>query len=80
MDGFDALAKLLPDPGTQLVKVAYALEFQANVRIRLLNLTMKEVIGIDLPNQAPGKYLKTVDIAALPPGRYLLVVRANAFP
>lgn len=80
MDSFERLAKLVPEPGTQQLKVAYMLDFQANIRIRLINPSLREVVGIDLPNQAPGKYLKTVDLSAVPPGRYMLVVRANNLP
>lgn len=80
MDNFDNLPKLMPDPGTQQLKVAYTLDFQANVKIRLVNPAMREVIGIELPDQVPGKYLKTLDLTAVPPGRYLLVVRANYLP
>ncbi|MBK6623080.1 MAG: hypothetical protein IPG32_20255 [Saprospirales bacterium] len=80
MDSYDRLAKLVPDPGTQQLKVAYALDFQANVSIRLINSGLREAVGIELPNQAPGKYLKSVDLTAVPPGRYLLVVRCNDLP
>ena len=80
MDSYDRLAKLVPDPGTQQLKVAYALDFQANVSIRLINSGLREAVGIELPNQAPGKYLKSVDLSAVPPGRYLLVVRCNDLP
>lgn len=80
LDDYDRLPKLIPEAGTQLLKVAYALENQAQVHIRLINLSQREVTGIELPNQAPGRYLKTLELAAIPPGRYMLVVRANEMP
>ena len=80
LDNIERLPLLVPDRATQELKVAYALEFQANVRIRLINPSFREVVGIDLPSQAPGKYLKTVDLTNVPKGLYLVVIRANSFP
>lgn len=80
LDNFDRLPLLVPDRATQELKVAYTLDFQANVRIRLINSSYREVVGIELPNQAPGKYLKTVDLTTVPKGPYLVVIRANNFP
>lgn len=77
---WDALPKLVPDAATGQVKIAYSLNQDANVRIRLINPQLREVVSVDLPNQSPGKYLKSLDLKAVPPGRYLLVVRANSMP
>ena len=79
-DNFERLPLLVPDRATLELKVAYSLDFQANVRICLVNTSFREVVGIDLPNQASGKYLKTIDLSTVPKGPYLVVIRANSFP
>ena len=80
LDKYEKLPLLVPDRATETLKVAYSLEFRANVRIRLINMSNREVVGIELPNQTEGKYLKTIDLSTVPRGAYLVVIRANTFP
>lgn len=80
LDNFERLPLLVPDRATLELKVAYSLDFQANVRICLVNTSFREVVGIELPNQSSGKYLKTIDLSTVPKGPYLVVIRANSFP
>lgn len=80
LSNYDRLPILLPDASSQTLKVAYTIDQFSNVRIRVVNDSNQEVIAIELPNQAPDKYLKTVDLSALPRGRYMLVVRAGDQP
>jgi len=79
-DNYDRLHLLSIEPGSQSLKIAYELDFHANVRIRLVNAQLREAASIELTNQAPGKYLKTMNLSAVPSGRYLVVVRANDQP
>jgi hypothetical protein len=79
LDQFERLPKLVPDANAQLT-FAYTTEHQANVRITLVNFSLQEVTTVELPNQKPDKYLKTINLSAIPPGRYMLVIRADGYP
>lgn len=67
--------KLMMDPATKEVKVKYALEAACNLTVRLLSLTKGEVRKWDMPNQQPGKYLRSLDLRGIPPGRYLITLK-----
>jgi hypothetical protein len=75
---WERLPKLVPQAGQ--LKIAYQLEGHSHVRIRMINPQRQEVLSIDLPDQAAGRYLKTIDLSAVPRGRYLIVVRADNLP
>jgi acid phosphatase type 7 len=79
-DNYDRLHLLAIEPGSQALKIAYELEFNANVRIRLVNAQFREAASLELTNQSPGKYLKMMNLSSVPSGRYIVVVRANDQP
>ncbi len=78
--GWERFPKLQTDSRTGRVKFAYELKRTADVQAILLNLRLEEMATMSLPDQQPGKYLKALDMTALAPGRYLLVIRADGRP
>ena len=74
---WDSYPKIIPDYATKQVKVAYVLDRPSNIYIRMINPLQREVMGMNLSRQDAGRYLKTVDLSKVPPGRYLLVIKAD---
>lgn len=67
--------KLLPE-GSK-VSFKYSLVQASNVDVILMNQKREEVSRIPLPNQSRGEHFKTFDLARIPPGKYLMVIKAN---
>ncbi len=59
------------------VRFGYTLDAQANLEFSLYNNNHVEVLKTALPTQAPGKYERNFELKSLPPGKYLLIIRAN---
>ncbi|MEK7256322.1 MAG: metallophosphoesterase family protein [Bacteroidota bacterium] len=76
-DNWEICPQLAMDAAQGNVKIKYEVEHSCNVVIRLVNLKLQEVTRIEIPNQAPGEYLKSLEMKHLPPGRYLAVVKAD---
>lgn len=68
--------KLLPD-GTGKVQFKYSLSQIANVDVILMNPRREEVSRISLPNQRSGDHFKTFDLTRIPPGQYVMIIKAN---
>lgn len=67
-----------PNPGTEMVQVAYQLEKEANIKIELMNLQGQIVNRFDGGNQEIGNYVQTLDnLSNLNTGVYLVVISAN---
>ncbi len=67
-----------PNPGTEVVQVAYKLEKEANVKVDLMNLQGQVVNRFDGGNQEVGNYVQTLDnLTNLHNGIYLIVISAN---
>ncbi len=77
VDSWRLLTLLSPDPVSHIVKVRYDLRTPGNVIIRLLNFRLKQVMQAEENNQKPGSYVRSIDMANLPKGRYLLVIRSH---
>lgn len=69
--------KLLPDPSTGRVKVKYSLLGRANVVISLIDKGFKSLARLNYDGQAPGPYNKSLDVNKVPPGEYLILIKAN---
>lgn len=68
---------IMPDDASGDLLLKYNVEEPGNVVIRLINLRLQEVTRLEIPNQAPGEYLKTIKTSHLKPGRYLAIVKGN---
>ena len=69
---------IYPNPGSELVQVAYKLEHDANVKVQLMNLQGQVVNSFDGGNQETGNYVQTLDnLSNLNTGVYLVVISAN---
>ncbi|NUQ23751.1 MAG: fibronectin type III domain-containing protein [Saprospiraceae bacterium] len=72
--------KVVPDPKDGIVKINYNLEKPADILIVLINPQLKELARLTYNQQAAGPYNKSINLANAPPGRYLLIVKANGKP
>lgn len=68
--------KLLPD-GSGKVQFKYSLTQVANVDVILMNPRREEVSRISLLNQRSGDHFKTFDLTRIPPGQYVMIIKAN---
>lgn len=68
---------LKADP-TGKIRFGYSLDQHSDVEFAVYSTANKtEVLKSALPSQAPGKYERNLEISALPPGKYMLIIRAN---
>ncbi|MBR9920371.1 MAG: metallophosphoesterase family protein [Bacteroidetes bacterium] len=74
---WEAFPKLVPDQASKGVQVAYQLDEPGTVSFKLMNPRMRETSRLEFTNQAPGRYMKTMDLSMVPAGRYLLVIRTE---
>lgn len=72
---WEALPRVVPNPATGKVKIDYDIPQLADVTLVLVNAQKQEMARLDYAAQTPGPYSKSLDLARLPAGRYLLVVR-----
>lgn len=68
--------KLMTDKNSRL-QFKYQLSKTAKINYQIFNINRREVFNNQLNNQAPKNYLKSLDLKALPNGRYVLVIKAN---
>jgi len=68
-------SEILPDPNTGLLRVKYKLSKPGDVTIRMVNYHQKEVTTSRYIDQGVGNYLKSIDMKAIPRGRYFLVIQ-----
>ena len=78
-NNWDRFPRVMPEPGG-LLRVAFELPRTSNVHIRMINPRRMEVTSINMPNLESGLHVKSIDTSLIPPGQYLLVVRANGKP
>ncbi|MEO1518383.1 MAG: FN3 domain-containing metallophosphoesterase family protein [Bacteroidota bacterium] len=69
--------ELSSDPQTGMLKVIYALNDCADVRIRLMNRWNEVVSHSEYKDQSPGNFLKSINMKRLQNGRYLLIIQAG---
>ena len=72
---WEACPQVAADGSTGDVMIKYDVEAQSDIVIRVINIKLQEVTRIELRNQPPKEYLKTVKLSHLPPGKYLAIVR-----
>lgn len=60
-----------------VLKVKYTLDAPGDVVIRLLNLRLRQMQQDEQRGQKPGTYVRSLDMAKLPDGRYLVIIRTN---
>lgn len=70
----------LKTDATGRIQFGYTLDKQSDLEFALYDNKEKEVVKTSLPTQAPGKYQRFFDLKTLPPGKYMLIVRANKKP
>lgn len=68
---------VVADATTGEAQIKYNVEESCNVVIRVINPKLQEVTRIELNNQTPKEYLKSVKINHLPPGKYLAIVKGD---
>ncbi|MFT4663198.1 MAG: hypothetical protein ACI9VN_001493 [Patescibacteria group bacterium] len=67
--------KVHPNPETGLVKIKYKLEEEGDVAISLMDRGSIELKKSFYKNQKSGNYLRSIDVSALPEGKYLLIIK-----
>ena len=77
MDDWDACPVVMPNAASGDVALKYTVDAHCDVVIRIVNLKFQEVSRLEIPNQEPGEYLKTLKTNHLKPGRYLAIVKGN---
>lgn len=80
VDSWRLLSLIYADPTTNIAKVKYDLTSPGDVVFRLLNFRLKQVMQWEEKGQKPGTFVRSVDMASLPKGRYLLIIRHNQLP
>jgi len=76
-DDWDACPLVMPDASSSDVILKYTVDDASKVVIRLVNIKLQEVSRIEIPNQEPGDYLKSLKTSHLKPGRYLAIVKGD---
>ncbi|GJM31116.1 MAG: hypothetical protein DHS20C18_01170 [Saprospiraceae bacterium] len=76
-DDWAGIQPLDIDFSTGGVSVDYKLKTTCDVTIILINKEMKEVTRALLKGQAPGPYIKKLDMNKISAGEYLLIIKAN---
>ncbi len=71
----ETLPKLTAEQGS--LEVSFVLNEPSEVKIRVLNLRLGELHTIDLPKQPAGKNTEIIRFDRVPPGRYVIAVRAQ---
>jgi len=75
---WERFSRIVTDATTgNLVKYKYSLDNNANLFVRVINPALGIVYKETVPNHPQGDYLKSINFATLPKGRFLLIVRAN---
>ncbi|MBK9014225.1 MAG: metallophosphoesterase family protein [Saprospiraceae bacterium] len=74
---WEACPLIVADATTGEAQIKYNVEESCNVVIRVINPKLQEVTRIELTNQTPKEYLKTLKISHLPPGKYLAIVKGD---
>lgn len=74
---WEALPRLVPNPGTGRVKIDYVLTQPGEVSVLLFNVGKEEIARLAYEAQPAGAQSRSLDFSRLPSGRYLLVVRAG---
>ncbi|MBI5916493.1 MAG: metallophosphoesterase family protein [Bacteroidetes bacterium] len=74
---WEACPVITADAATGDAQIKYTVEDQGNVVIRVINPKLQEVTRIELNNQSPREYLKTLKMSHLPPGKYLAIVKGD---
>ncbi len=67
--------KVCPNPETGMVKIKYNLEEEGDVAISLMDRGSIELKKSFYKNQKSGNYLRSIDVSALPEGKYLLTIK-----
>ncbi len=62
------------------IKFGYTLDKHSDLEFAVYDSKEAEVLKTSLPTQAPGKYERFFEMKNLPPGKYLMIVRANKKP
>lgn len=75
--GWDLYPALSCKPGQMELEVEYSMRGYGNVQILLLNKKMEALINKKFPDQSPKTHSAMIDISAVKPGRYLMVIKAN---
>ncbi len=74
---WEACPLVVADAASGEAQIKYNLEETSNVVIRVINHKLQEVTRVELTNQTPKEYLKSLKINHLPPGKYLAIVKGD---
>ncbi len=77
LENWDDCPMVMPDAVSGDVVVKYTVDHPCNVVIRIVNTKFQEVSRLEIPNQEPGEYLKSLKTNHLKPGKYLAIVKGN---
>jgi hypothetical protein len=68
----DNALRVQPNPFTNSVSVAYKLTKPSNVNVLVYDLTGRMVYSTSFGNQQTGEYTRTIDLASVPSGTYII--------
>lgn len=72
---WESCPQIAIDPVSGEATVKYELADQSNILIKIINQKLQEVTRVELKNQPPKEYLRSLKLGYLPPGKYLAIVR-----
>ncbi|MEP7219304.1 MAG: T9SS type A sorting domain-containing protein, partial [Bacteroidota bacterium] len=68
---------VIPNPARGSVTIRYGLAERSDVSLHIANSLGQEVLSRPLGNRAAGAYDEHVDVASLPTGAYMAVIRVG---
>lgn len=68
-------AYVFPNPGTSQTSLQYTLQKKSDVNISVVNALGMRMNGIDKKAVNPGSYAEVIDLAALTPGTYFIIIK-----
>lgn len=75
---WEACPLIMADEKTGDAQLKYTVDKPCDIIIRVLNPRLQEVTRLELSNQTPKEYLKSLKISHLPPGKYLAIVKGDS--
>lgn len=67
---------LRPD-GTGKIRFSYTLDAKSDLQLALIDGKDKAIQSTTVPAQAPGRYDRQIETRNVPPGKYILILKAN---
>jgi Secretion system C-terminal sorting domain len=71
------VVNVYPNPASQYASVQYGLSSKSDVQFQVLNMQGKIVHDVQLPQQAAGKHDMDLNVASMPAGFYILIMKTK---